>query len=335
MAIKKFRNLRHTVDIAPSSILWVLAVFLGIKFLAEISSILLLVYIAFLIAVAVNPLINWLESKKIPRSISSVLVILSLFSTIAYLLSSFIKPLVTQTQNFLNRLPEIVEKVSSYNINIDSLSSQAFTVSDQVFKIAIGTVTGVITTFTTLVISYYIIQSRPKLKDSLKSIFGSKSTLYYDILTKLEKKLGAWVRGTVILMLTVGILSFLGYGLIGLPYAIALGVIAGILELIPNIGPTITAIFAIIVGLSISPTHGLAAFIVSLLVQQLENNLLVPKIMQKTTGLHPIVTIVALLIGFSLGGPALAVISLPITLSLQVIVSHIHLNKKNNLPQVD
>lgn len=333
--VNKQKTLRHTVDIAPSSVFWVLFVFLGIKFLSEISGVLLLVYIAFLIAVAINPLITWLEAKKIPRPLSSILVIFSLFSIIGFLLSSFIKPLVSQTQNFINRFPEIIEKVSSYNINLDSFSSHAFTVSDQVFKIAVGTVTGIITAFTTMVISYYILQARPKLKSSLITIFGQKFKLYYSIFTQLEKKLGAWVRGTLLLMSSVGILSYLGYSLIGLPYAVALGVIAGILELIPNIGPTITAIFAIIVGISISPTHGLAAFVVSLLVQQLENNLLVPKIMQKTTGLHPIVTIVALLIGFRLGGPALAVISLPITLSLQVIISHLHLGKKNHLPQVD
>lgn len=329
------KPLRHTIDIAPSSIFWVLAVFFGTKFLSEISSILLLVYVAFLIAVAVNPLVIWFESKRIPRSLSSIAVILALFGSIAVLLSSFIKPLVTQTQNFLSRLPEIIERVSSYNINIESLSSQAFIVSDHVFKIAIGTVAGIITTFTTLVISYYILQSRPNLKKSLKSIFGNKYVLHYSILTQLEKKLGSWVRGTAILMLSVGILSFLGYVLIGLPYAVALGVIAGLLELIPNIGPTITAIFAIVVGLSLSPTHGLAALIVSVLVQQLENNILVPKIMQKATGLHPIVTIVALLIGFTLGGPALAVISLPITITIQVIISHIHLNKQNHLPEVE
>ncbi|MBU1200521.1 AI-2E family transporter [Patescibacteria group bacterium] len=331
----KIKTLRHTVDIAPSSVFWVLIVFLGMKFLAEITSVLLLVYIAFLIAIAINPLITWLESKKIPRSLSSVLVILSLFTAIGFLVSSFIKPLISQTQNFLTRLPEIIEKASSYNINLDSFSSQAFIVSDHVIKIAVGTLSGIITTFTTLVISYYILQARPKLKNSLITIFGHKSKLYYHIFTKLEKKLGSWVRGILTLMLSVGVFSYLGYSLIGLPYAVALGVIAGMLEIIPNIGPTITAIFAIIVGISVSPTHGLAALIVSILVQQLENNLLVPKIMQKTTGLHPLITIVALLIGFSLGGPTLAVISLPITLSLQVIITHIHLNRKNHLPQVD
>lgn len=331
----KIKTLRHTVDIAPSSVFWVLLVFLGMKFLAEISSILLLLYIAFLIAVAVNPLITWFESKKVPRGLSSILVIFSLFTIMGFLVSTFIKPLISQTQNFLNLLPGIVEKVSSYNINLDSLSSQAFTVSDQVFKIAVGTLAGIITTFTTLVISYYILQARPNLKDSLKSVLGHKFRLYYNIIMELEKKLGYWVRGILILMLSVGILSGLGYGLIGLPYAVALGVIAGILELIPNIGPTITAIFAILVGISISPTHGLAAFIVSLLVQQLENNLLVPKIMQKNTGLHPLVTIISLLIGFRLGGPALAVISLPITLTFQVVISHIHLNRKDHLPEVD
>ncbi len=329
------KNTHYTIDIAPSSILLILLLLLGIKFLADISSILILVYISFLIAIAINPLINWCESKKISRSTSSILIIFSLFITIGYLISFIIKPLLSQTQNFLTRFPEIVERASSYNLHLESLSPHALIFSDHVFKIAIGTVTGVVMTFTTFVISYYILQTRPKLKVSLKSIFGDKFQLYYNILIQLEEKIGSWVRGSLILMLFVGVLSFAGYALIGLPYAVALGVIAGLFEIIPNIGPTITLIFAVLVGLATSPTHGLASLIVSLLVQQIENTFLVPKIMQKTTGLHPIVTIISLLIGFRLGGATLAILSLPITLSLQVIITHLHLNKKNHLPEVD
>ncbi|MBI1871967.1 AI-2E family transporter, partial [Candidatus Collierbacteria bacterium] len=101
-------------------------------------------------------------------------------------------------------------------------------------------------------------------------------------------------------------------------------VIAGLLELVPNIGPTIAAVPAVLVGFSVSPTHGFMALGLTVLIQQLENNLIVPKIMQQAIGLHPVVTIVSLLVGFELGGPLLAVLSLPIILGIQVVLPHFH-----------
>ena len=135
-------------------------------------------------------------------------------------------------------------------------------------------------------------------------------------------------------MLIVGILSYLGYVIVGLPYAIALGVIAGLLELVPNVGPTVAAIPAIIVGFSISSAHGIGALVVAILVQQLENNLIVPKVMQKTTGLNPIITLLSIMIGFKIGGPLLAVLSLPVVLSARVILSHIRLNSTTSIPEI-
>jgi len=122
--------------------------------------------------------------------------------------------------------------------------------------------------------------------------------------------------------------------LLGLPYLLALSVIAGLLELVPNIGPTIAAVPAIIVGFSVSYSHGLAALIVAIIVQQLENHLIVPKVMQKATGLNPIITLIALMIGFQLGGPLLAVLALPVFITIEVFVSHLHLDKNKDLPQI-
>jgi len=333
--MKSKSNKHITIDISPTSVFWVVIILLGINFLANIWSVLVLVFISILIATAFGPLINFLETKKIPRSLSSLIIILLFFVAFGFLIASVISPLVEQTQGFIDRLPELVEKISPYKIGLDSIPTQAFSVPNQVLKLAVGTLTGFIATFTMLVISYYMLQERPRLKKHLKTWLGTKSSHYYHIITKLENRLGKWVIGIILLMIIVGVLSYTGFALIGLPYAVALGVIAGILEIIPNIGPVVAAIPAIIVGFSVSPTHGFAALVVAVLVQQLENNLLVPKIMQKAVGLNPIITIIALLIGYKLGGPALAIISLPITLSIQEIISHLHLNRKNHLPEID
>lgn len=136
-------------------------------------------------------------------------------------------------------------------------------------------------------------------------------------------------------MLIVGTLSYIGYLIIGLPFALPLAFIAGMLELIPNIGPTVATIPAVLVGLSISPGHGLAALIVSIIVQQLENNVIVPKIMQKVIGLNPVVIILAIMTGFQLGGPLTAILALPIVLTARVILGHVRLNKYTTIPELD
>jgi predicted PurR-regulated permease PerM len=180
-----------------------------------------------------------------------------------------------------------------------------------------------------------MIQEMHKLKSYFLFWSPEKGERYNIIAEKLEVEIGHWIRGQVLLMIIVGVLSYLGYVIIGLPYAVALGVIAGILELVPNVGPTIAAIPAILVGFSISTAHGFGALAVSILVQQLENNLIVPKVMQKTTGLNPIVTLLAIMIGLKLGGPLLAVLSLPIVLSARVIFSHMRVNKTTNIPEIN
>jgi len=96
------------------------------------------------------------------------------------------------------------------------------------------------------------------------------------------------------------------------------------LEIIPNIGPTISAVPAIMVALTINPLTALATLALYILVQQAENNLLVPKIMEKTTGVNPLVSILALMIGFKIAGATGAVLSIPIVLVIQIIATEVY-----------
>lgn len=325
---------RIIFDISIASIFWVLFSLAVVFSIVQLLDIIALVFCSILITLAICPLVDWFEKRKIKRGLSAILILLSFFGLVITLAVSIASPLFTQTEQFIQKLPALVEKVSPIKFDASSFTPQISQVPNQVLKIAIGTFSGFITVFATIVLSYYMIQELHKLRNYFTYWWGEKGERYYVIAEKLETEIGHWIRGEVLLMVIVGVLSYLGYVIVGLPYAVALGVIAGLLELIPNVGPTIATIPAILVGFSISTAHGLGALAVSIIVQQLENNLIVPKVMQKTTGLNPIVTLLAIMIGLKLGGPLLAVLSLPVVLSARVILAHIKVNKTTNIPEI-
>lgn len=327
---------RHvTFDISFGSIFWILFSLAIIFIFTKLFNILVLLFISVLITLAICPLVDWLEKFKINRGVSSILLLLSVFGLIIYFVFSFAIPLLEQTQSFLMSLPALIDRVSPIKFDNGGFDNQLAEVPGRVLNIALNTFSAFVTSFTVIVISYYMIQELHNLESYLKFWFGEKGARYNEIAEKLESQIGNWVRGELLLMFLVGVLSYIGYLIIGLPFAIPLAVIAGILELVPNIGPTIATVPAVLVGFSISSSHGIAALIVSMIVQQLENNFIVPKVMQRVVGLNPIITIVAIMIGFNLGGPLMAVLALPIVLSARVILSHIKLNKDTAIPEID
>lgn len=331
--INSMSSRRVTIDISLKSYLLGAAVVLSIFFFGHILGLITLVFVSFLISIAVSPLVNFLKSRNIPRSISSFLILLLLFSGIVTLAVSLISPLINQTIAFLAQLPPLIDKLAPYKIDFSSvLTPQFSSAPGSVLKIALGTFSGILTLFTLIVIAYYIIQDRPSLEKTLADLFGQvNGDIYFRAISELELRLGSWVRGELFLMTLVGTLNYIGFLLIGLPSAIPLAVIAGLLELIPNVGPTVAAIPAVIVGFSISPTHGFMTLGLAILVQQLENNVFVPKVMQKATGLHPVVTIIVLSIGFKLGGPILAILALPLVLSFRVIYPYLRQSTKKEV----
>ena len=177
-----------------------------------------------------------------------------------------------------------------------------------------------------MVIVFYMIMERKNLKRYLTFMFGhgDKEKHAEEFINKLEIKLGSWMRGQLALMLIVGTMSYVGLTFLGVEFAVPLAFIAGLLEIIPNIGPTVAMIPAILVALGTSPLLGLAVFALYFLIQQLENNLIVPKIMSKAVGLSPLVIVVSLLTGFKTAGMAGAVLAVPSVLLLTIIINDLY-----------
>jgi predicted PurR-regulated permease PerM len=185
-----------------------------------------------------------------------------------------------------------------------------------------GVFSNALAVFTILVISFYMILERQHLSGWLTRWFGDSEAVIEDLLVRIETKIGAWIRGQIILSLIIGGAVYIGLISLSIPYAVPLAIIAGLMESIPNIGPTVSMVPAAVVGFTISPLHGGAVILLYFLIQQFENNLIVPLVMRRAVGLNPLVIIISLMIGLALGGPAGAVLSIPVVLVGEVLVPY-------------
>ncbi len=137
---------------------------------------------------------------------------------------------------------------------------------------------------------------------------------------KMSKKMGEWLRGQLILGLIVALAVYVGLTFLGVKYALVLALMAGVLEVIPYVGPIISLVPALFIGFAQSPVIGVLVVVLYVVIQQVENHILVPKVMQKVTGLNPIISILALLVGLKAGGLAGAILAIPLAMMGVVIL---------------
>jgi predicted PurR-regulated permease PerM len=138
---------------------------------------------------------------------------------------------------------------------------------------------------------------------------------------QIEAKLGQWVRGQLLIMLVLGLMAGLSFTLFGLPNPLLLGVLAGLCEIIPMVGPFLAFVPALLVALTIDPARALLLIPVAIIIQQIEGNVLIPRIMSRAMGVSPLTVILGILIGSILGGAAGAFLAVPVAAALQVILN--------------
>lgn len=321
------RNLK--IEIGHRSIIFAILFILSLKFLVVIQSILITLFISFLLSTAIFPLVNALHRFRIPRALSTAVILVLLVIGVSLIFASIMPLVISQTNAFLIRFPDLLDQLGSYSIDSSFLTSQISNFSGNILRLAFDTFSVGVMLMTILVITFYLVQERAHLDERLRYLFGDRSEKAKKMYLEIETQLGKWVRTMAILMFLIGLQTYIGLELIGIEYALPLALIAGLLEIIPNIGPTIAAIPAAIVGFATSPIHGFLTVGLAALIQQLENNVLVPNLMKSSTGLHPVITIVALLIGFQLGGALLAVLSLPLVLAGKIVLLHFYSEKNS------
>lgn len=322
---------KHTVSVNPSIVVFTVFLLLGLYFLYYIRSILVLLLLAFIIVAALDPFVDTLQRRvKLPRVASVLVVYLITFGLLGGLLALVIPPLANELYQLVRafEVPASIEaEIRDLRFTVNELGNLAERIGTSVsmlFNVVTSTFSGILALFTLIVISVYMMLDRPRMH--MKVAWFSREEKHLELakrfLDSVEVQLGSWVRGQAILMLTIGVVTYIGLSLLSIPYALPLAIVAGLLEVLPNIGPTVAAIPAIIFAfIFISPLMAGVTTLFYILVQQLENNILVPKIMRDNADVNPLVSIVTILIGLKMAGFLGALLAIPAYIILRTAYS--------------
>lgn len=323
----------HKIEISHRTILFTFFVIGAVFLLWEIRDILLILFVSLLMMAILNPLVKRLSRYKVPRGVSVLVAYLLFFALIIFAVAGIAPALVEQTSHFIAGLPMYIENLNLPDDISRQISGQILSslgdVPGSVLGFGIGIVSNIFTILTVLTFAFYLLMARNKFETQLTHYMGEKRAKEIgDIVDELEYKLGGWARGQMALMLTVGVFSYIGLLILGVPYALPLAIFAGLMELVPYAGPFIGAIPAVLIGFGISPLIGAATSALAFLIQQVENYVLAPKIMEKSVGVAPVVTLIALAVGFKLAGITGVLISIPIVITIQVLLKRKFIAKK-------
>lgn len=323
-----------TIEISHRTVIFTVLFLGAVWLLIQISSIILGLFVSVLLMTALNPLVDRLNRFGLPRALGILLVYLVLIAAIVAGLSAVIPPLIDQTARLAERLPTILDQTVDWlktlgvtNIDEETLSSQVSqlgTIPANILLFLVAFLSNILNVFTILVITFYLLLERANLEKYLLVVFGEgQEPEAKRFIDQLESRLGGWVRGELILMTIIGVVTYIGLSALGIPYALPLAILAGILEILPNIGPLLSSVPAIIVALTMSPVMAVATAALYFIIQQLENILIAPKVMQKAAGVNPLVTIVSLAVGFKLAGVVGAILAVPVVIVLHVVATEI------------
>jgi predicted PurR-regulated permease PerM len=322
-------------DISYKSIFKVTLVIGLILLITKIIDILILLFISVILVSAIKPLIQVLDKFKIPKNLATLIIVFGFVGTLAGVLYLGSAPLVGEVSYFASHFGEFVDSISkNYNLSIPNqsetfnfiknssgaLSDQLGNTSKQIFTIGSSVLNILLSTLALIALTFYQLAEENKVRDFVSSFFGHNASKAKAIINRAEKKLGAWFRGQLSLMIFVGAITYLFLFLFGFrdssgtiaKFALPLAIIAGSLEIIPVVGPTMALIPAVFVGAAISPWWALIILMTYLGIQQVESNIVIPRVMSKAVGLDPIITILGIIIGNNLMGPIGSLLSVPI-----------------------
>jgi predicted PurR-regulated permease PerM len=312
--------------------------------------------VGLLLVYLLDPPVRWLTRRGLPRIAAILLVYVIAIVAIVEFLNLTLRPLVTEAAQFIEDLPALMEQFEAQLVRLAEIyqglnlppavreyidtAIQALTTGEASFNptlflpVLTGATSflgGIFGYFLLPVWAFYLLKDRVRLLDTFdRGLPAAWRPDTWATLRIVERVFGQWVRGQLLLGVTVGLMTFVGLMVLSVlvdpifgRYAVLLSIIAGVLELLPIIGPIIAAVPAILLAATAGLEATVAAFILYLAVQQLENYLLVPKIQGDAVQLHPAVVIFALIVGGSLAGLLGAILALPVTAAARDVVRYL------------
>lgn len=306
--------------------------------------VLLLLYVAALLAIGFSPAVRMIERQKLipigtrrlPRWLAILVLYLTFIAVVVGVFVTVVPPLVRQAQDLARALPEMIDRGQTFLIEHHILDHRvtlgeavkqapgATSYVDTVFSAVGNILGGLFGFFTILILTFYLLIDADNLLTGFLQIFPRDRRSRVALACReVTVKVSAWLMGQLVLASVIGISAAIGLWLLGIPYFYVLALIAGVGEMIPMVGPLLAALPAIAVAFTVGPMSGLWVSVFYIAQQQFENHVLVPKIMERQVGVSAVGVIVALLIGGSLLGIMGAILAVPTAAILQVVVQEL------------
>lgn len=336
------------VEISTGTITRAVLVVLFFFFLYILRDVFMIFLFALIIASAIGPFANWLEEKRFPRLLGVLLLFLIVIGLMVFILSLVVPFVSQEVSQLLAVLPETLSKLSSsleraqegapqyldfiseiQNI-LETFSTYLQQSAQSIVGLIISIFGGVASFVAILIISFYLSVTKNGIENFLGSVVPDKYEAYViNLWKRSEAKVGRWLQGQMLLSLMVGLIVYVGLSLLGIKYALVLGLSAAILEIVPIVGPVLAAIPAVFLAFMQAPSMGLWVVLFYVATQQLENYLLLPVVLGKTTGLNPVVVLISLLVGYQLAGIPGMILSVPVATVIVEILDDLAKHKES------
>ncbi len=304
--------------------------------------VLLLLFIAILLAAALEPIVGWLRERlHLGRGWTILVVYLTFFLTVLGLAFIVVPAAIAQAELILEALPAFFDQArawasglrptalaTSVTALIDSLAGILIPTAppdpEEVVEVGAAVAEATVALATLLTIVFFWLVEHARLQRYVLAFLPTERRAgARDAWNEIETRLGLWVRGQLILMAAIGVASGVAYAVLGVPGALLLGLIAAITEAIPIVGPLLGAIPAVLVAASVSPELAVVVALVYVVLQFIEGSVLVPIVMRNTVGISPLLVLMSLLIGAAVGGFVGAFLAVPVAASLEIVLSRL------------
>ncbi len=340
---------------ALTAVLLFLLVLAGFYGIYRFHHIIFSLFVAIIFGTMARPIYQWLVNRRVHKKLVSVIMLVGLLALIVGFVLLLLPVLTSQYQTLFSAVPryysilrdwiassknELVVRLSeslpvklSLGEQLPGSSQDAITTLNGAIRFLASGLNSIFFSFVLLLLSYYWMVSGPQIiASSLFFVNQEKRQNVLEIVQQIELKLTRYLVGQGVLSLSIAGLSLVVFLILRLPNAFLLAVIAGLFEAVPMVGPILGAIPAVLVALSMSPTTVIWVIISTLIIQQIENNLLVPRIMNKVVGVNPFISILSISAFTSLYGIGGALMAIPLAAVIQLILDRTLLQKE---PEVE
>jgi predicted PurR-regulated permease PerM len=299
-----------------------------------------LVYLSFMLALGISPAIGWLErqpwfgkKRKTPRWAAVIVFYLGALSILVAIYLIVVPPFIAQAGDLWTKAPEYVAKAQDWLVK-HQLQKKAFTMSELLQRApspneAVSGMIGVVhqvagfilAAFTVVLLSiYFLLDGETLFRMYVRALPKESRGHLWKISSDVAQKVGAWMAGQAFLCVLIGATAGLGFWLIGLPYFYVMALICAIGELIPIVGPIMAAIPAVLVAATVSLNTAMITAAYLFVQQQIENNLIIPKLMKSQTGVSPLIVMVAIIVGGEFLGVIGALLAVPTAAVIQILI---------------